>query len=54
MKYDEISKELYGVNYDSAALSKLQQARVRMIYDERQGHITIRRRNRLNRRLNSN
>jgi hypothetical protein len=48
MKYDEIANELYGVNYDSVNLTKLQQARIRVVYDERNGHINVRHRKQLN------
>jgi hypothetical protein len=50
-KYDEISKELYGYDYDSVNLTIIQRARVHIISEEREGHINVKRREQLNKRL---
>lgn len=51
-KYNAISNELYGMDYHSIHLTKLQALRVRTIYDERAGHIDVSARRRMNRSLN--
>jgi hypothetical protein len=40
-KYNEISQEIYGFDYDSVNINPFQRCRIRKIYDERQGYFWV-------------